>query len=235
MTESEDTKCMITDKQLAANRANAQKSTGPRSVDGKQRSRLNATRHGLAGHVTVLPDEDREAFNNFASKIVESFAPADANESQLAHCYASYMWRINRAAAIEENIFTLGNIEGLIGNLDLEHAETHNALSSAKTFLAEARELDRLSLYNQRLVNSALKILKQLEHAQAERRKREDTEVNEVLNIYNIHKSQNAAFDPQQHGFVLTRSKVEDLVHRRSLQNPSYVAQLTRKQRAKAA
>ena len=38
---------MATDRQIAANKANAQKSTGPKSTDGKATSARNATRHGL--------------------------------------------------------------------------------------------------------------------------------------------------------------------------------------------
>lgn len=39
---------MATDKQIAANRRNAARSTGPRSLRGKAKSRMNAFRHGLS-------------------------------------------------------------------------------------------------------------------------------------------------------------------------------------------
>jgi hypothetical protein len=39
---------MTTDRKIESNRKNAQKSTGPRSEDGRRRSRANALRHGLA-------------------------------------------------------------------------------------------------------------------------------------------------------------------------------------------
>jgi len=44
---------MATEKQIAANRRNAKKSTGPRTQEGKARSRMNALRHGLA---VMLPE-----------------------------------------------------------------------------------------------------------------------------------------------------------------------------------
>src|SRR4051812_18663499 len=40
---------MATEKQIAANHANAKRSTGPRTLAGKQRSAQNAYRHGLSG------------------------------------------------------------------------------------------------------------------------------------------------------------------------------------------
>ncbi len=60
-TELKGQPIMLSDKQLAANRANAEKSTGPRTVEGKNRSRLNALRHNLTGQVTTLTDPDRLA------------------------------------------------------------------------------------------------------------------------------------------------------------------------------
>ena len=43
---------MATEKQIAANRANAKKSTGPKSVTGKERSSRNSIKHGLSGLAT---------------------------------------------------------------------------------------------------------------------------------------------------------------------------------------
>jgi hypothetical protein len=44
------------------NRRNAARSTGPRTPEGKSRSRLNALKHGLTARTLVLPGEDPEAF-----------------------------------------------------------------------------------------------------------------------------------------------------------------------------
>src|SRR6187200_3004233 len=47
---------MVSPKQAAANKANAQRSTGPRSIAGKSRSRANALKHGLAVPASATPE-----------------------------------------------------------------------------------------------------------------------------------------------------------------------------------
>jgi hypothetical protein len=46
---------MASPRQIAANRSNAQRSTGPRTAAGKARARANATRHGLGTPAAALP------------------------------------------------------------------------------------------------------------------------------------------------------------------------------------
>ena len=46
-------------RRLAANRANAKRSTGPRTPAGKARARVNAHKHGLAAHVAGDPEVER--------------------------------------------------------------------------------------------------------------------------------------------------------------------------------
>lgn len=204
---------MLSEKQLAANRANAQKSSGPKSQSGKKRSSLNAVRHGLTGQVVVLPSEDMEAFNRFATAIVDSFKTADAAEEQLAHSYAGLQWRINRATSIESTMFTLGIMEQNAENLGIEHAEAHNAISNAKTFRSQSQEFDRIGIYTQRLINSAEKVLKQLKQLQAERKERQEKELADASLLYQFHRARSESFDPRQNGFDLTIAQVKAHIH----------------------
>jgi hypothetical protein len=72
---------MISDKQLEANRNNALRSTGPKTKDGRKRSRLNALRHGLTGQVTTMTDEDRAAHDKFSQALIRSLAPEGAHSA----------------------------------------------------------------------------------------------------------------------------------------------------------
>ena len=68
---------MVSQRQLEANRANAKRSTGPKSASGKARSRLNAVTHGLTSRQLVVgaeKPEDFDAFRDEASAIPEGAA-----------------------------------------------------------------------------------------------------------------------------------------------------------------
>ena len=59
---------MATSQQkIDTNRANAQKSTGPKTASGKERSRANALKHGLTGAGVVVPPEDFDRFERRAN------------------------------------------------------------------------------------------------------------------------------------------------------------------------
>jgi uncharacterized membrane protein YcjF (UPF0283 family) len=59
----------VSEARLRANRENAQHSTGPRTEEGKKRSALNSTRHGILAQVIHLPEEEMLVFNAFTKKI----------------------------------------------------------------------------------------------------------------------------------------------------------------------
>jgi hypothetical protein len=220
---------MLSDKQLAANRENAQKSTGPRTEEGKRRSSLNATRHGLTGQVIVLPEENLAAFNKFAFDQVTTLGPGDANEQQLAQSWAVSQYRINRAYAIEDNIYTKGNIDNLAGGLNLEHPEAHNAMCDAETFLQHSKVLGNMSLYIGRLVRQSAAILKDFNTMKAARLKREEEELIEAARAYRNFKNEGVVFEPKENGFVFSLEKIQAFCRRRRVFLPSYVRELKEK------
>ena len=74
---------MPSKKQIAANRANSTKSTGPKSVVGKSRSRKNAWKHGLTAKEIVMQGEDAEAFAAFRDGLMTDFEPCSTIECEL--------------------------------------------------------------------------------------------------------------------------------------------------------
>jgi len=97
----------ISENQLAANRENAKKSTGPTSEEGKSKSSRNASRHYITGHVSTMTEEDRAAYNARLDALIDDTKPQGALELTLVQSVAPGFWRLSRAEAIEENTFAM--------------------------------------------------------------------------------------------------------------------------------
>jgi hypothetical protein len=102
---------MTSIKQWRANRGNARRSTGPKSLNGKLRSRQNAVRHGLTAETVIGVLEDPEDYQAFEAAIIADFQPITTIEHELVVRLASILWRLRRAVAIESGIL---NIQGEI-------------------------------------------------------------------------------------------------------------------------
>src|SRR5882724_12631850 len=127
----------ISEAQLEANRQNAQKSTGPRTEEGKKRCRINATRHGLTGQFHAFSHEDKRAFDEHCTSLMADFQPQTYREQSLAMSIAENTWRLNRGRALENNIFALG-ISGVIGNTTVaDSPEVHAAACQARVWLQD--------------------------------------------------------------------------------------------------
>ena len=87
---------------LAANRANAQHSTGPTSAQGKAFSSLNAVKTGLTGRTVVLPSDDALAYQNHMLAYQNELKPVGAQESDLVASVANGMWRLNAFPALNK-------------------------------------------------------------------------------------------------------------------------------------
>jgi hypothetical protein len=94
-------------KQIEANRRNAQKSTGPTTVDGKQRSRSNALRHGLTAETVIGVLESAEDYVAFEAAVVAEYDPQSVIARELVARLASLLWRLRRATAIETGLFAM--------------------------------------------------------------------------------------------------------------------------------
>jgi len=98
---------MTSFKQVEANRANAQKSTGPVTPEGKQRSRCNALRHGLTAEVVIGALEDADDYGAFEQVIITGYDAQSAVERELVRRLAGVLWRLRRATTMETGLFEI--------------------------------------------------------------------------------------------------------------------------------
>src|SRR3954462_11253132 len=90
---------MTTERQIAANRQNAQHSTGPRTQQGKAVASRNNTRHGLRATTPVIPRlESPEDWAQHREATIASLAPDNILEASLAERVALILWRLDRVA-----------------------------------------------------------------------------------------------------------------------------------------
>src|SRR5690348_5541346 len=92
---------MPSDRQLAANRRNAQRSTGPNTQAGKEKSKMNALKHGLASGSVVLEHEDAAEFQELKQALLDEHAPAGLTERALTIQLAESYWRLLRTRRVE--------------------------------------------------------------------------------------------------------------------------------------
>jgi hypothetical protein len=91
-------------RQIAANRRNAQKCTGPKTEEGKRASRMNALKHGMSARILVLPYEDEIEYHELRAKLIEGYQPANNQELMLVDQIAAGYWRTARARAYERDM-----------------------------------------------------------------------------------------------------------------------------------
>jgi hypothetical protein len=92
---------MISAKQQAANERNAQKSTGPATAEGRDRSSRNATTHGLASREALLASEDAEAFQLHMESFLHNYRPKSDAEKFYVIQMAEAAWRLRRVRKFE--------------------------------------------------------------------------------------------------------------------------------------
>ena len=96
---------MTSERQIAANRANACHSTGPKTPEGKAAVRLNACGHGLLARDAVLPGEDANAFEDLFNQLRAHYLPVGPIEEFLVARLTNTMWRLQRVPRAETELF----------------------------------------------------------------------------------------------------------------------------------
>jgi hypothetical protein len=105
---------MTSARKAEANRQNAQKSTGPKTPEGKAAVSLNALKHGLLSNEILLPGEDEEALRELDESLRGELQPVGVVEVLLVDRITSLLWRLRRLGHVESGIFALELYEHLL-------------------------------------------------------------------------------------------------------------------------
>jgi hypothetical protein len=185
---------MTTQKQRDANRRNAMKSTGPKTVEGRERSKSNALKHGLTAAQIIVFDEKAEDLEQFHQELIDELIPRGTLEEQLVERIAFCVWRLRRAYRIEAILFAPARTAvreprepsaKMVKFLGLEEARKAMARMAAldppptdapdigavfRTLAVDRGPLLQLSRYETTIERSLHRALHDLERLQARRR-----------------------------------------------------------------
>jgi hypothetical protein len=198
----------ISPSQLAANRANSQLSTGPRTLEGKAKSSLNAVKTGLTGRAVLLPTEDAATYEQHVRDFFKELDPTGPRECALAQQLADHAWRLDRIPALEMGIYALGRIQ-FANQFDQEAAALRPGLIEVHTFLTYEKQLRNLQLQYGRLCRQREKDTAELRQLQQERIRNERENLDIASKIYTAAKHDGTPFDPADHGFDFSVDDVE--------------------------
>ena len=184
---------MSSDAKILANRLNALKSTGPRTIEGKAAVSQNAVKHGLLAEQDVISSESQADFDQYRQQLLDELNPISPMESMLAERIVTLSWRLKRAGRFQNQAIDTLNanqtndplkkltqslyrniagepLRGAVGS----NGELALGRLAVKDF-ANARVLDRLLMYERRIEHSLYKTILEFQRLNIARRLKEES------------------------------------------------------------
>ena len=178
------------------------RSTGPRTAAGKQRSSMNALTHGLTSCAPVLATEDPAAYQRHCRQFFDEYQPATATETQLTQELADTSWRLNRIPHLESALLDrAANPPSDQARIDFDIVDAHRALGT-------------LGMHYQRLSRQFQKTVDQLREIQSERSREQARELRHAAAVLEHHKRKGIPYDLAEDGFVFPKAQVEAFAQR---------------------
>ncbi len=140
----------ISPAQLRANRANAQLSSGPATLDGKTTSSLNAVKTALTGRTVLLHSDDAAEYQRHLAAYEKELSPVGQRESDLVQSIADTVWRLGRIPGLELAIYAQGRVQ-FADEFKDHDAALRPGLIELKTFMTYEKQLRNLHLQESHL------------------------------------------------------------------------------------
>jgi hypothetical protein len=192
----------------AAERANAQHSTGPKTESGKSTSSKNAKDEAaslsepkiqqvtaLTGRTVLLPGDDADRYERHLNQYKKAYQPGGECELELVQSLADTTWRLDRIPGLEEAIYAKGNSEFAAEVSDLDPL-ARSASLRMRTYLAYERQLRNLNLQEMRLHRLREKLIAEIKQLQKEREQKEKDDLSIAAKLYVTAKHDREPFDP---------------------------------------
>ncbi len=170
-------KNQISEKQIEANRMNALKSTGPKTLKGKEKAAQNALKFGFTAKKFIIPDEEKKDFDEYHQKMIDVLKPNTILTEELVLNISMAFWKSRRYANLESIVVKIGQLNELekysqpfSNDYKREIAENQKIKNEPickdvglipPPFSFDIKSLGKLSSMQNQECNRALRLLKQ--------------------------------------------------------------------------
>jgi hypothetical protein len=199
---------VCSEARLAANRANAQHSTGPRTEEGKAKSSMNAVKTGLTGITILLPTDDALAYQQHLDRHFREFSPATDKEKAFVQTIADTEWRLLRIAPLEAGIYAVGRRKLADLFPEEKNPATREDLITAEIFMTYRKDFSNLALQERRLRNQRQAYVAELRELQKERLEKQQQDLTRAAALYKDAQKRALPFHPAFFGFVFSTDEI---------------------------
>jgi hypothetical protein len=166
---------MASKRQIEANRRNAQKSTGPKSPEGKAVSSMNALKTGLHARSEVLPSESPAQYQELIARYYADHKPATALACQYVDEIIYCTWNLRRLRRVESELYDF--VHGDCYEPDDDYPLGQACAKNPKVFSQLQWRMDA----NRRALDKAVKSLREVQAAEREAASAPPTPVTETI------------------------------------------------------
>jgi hypothetical protein len=159
----------------------------------RDRRALSALRHGLTGQIYIFTPGEQAAYDKHCQGYHQSLAPEGSLEIDLAQSIADDRWRMKRAAALENSIFAAGINRP--GEIVTDNDEVDAALAQGRVWVAQAGNLQLLTLYESRIQRRFERNMAELRIIQSERKAALQQAVEQAALFLELAENKGETFD----------------------------------------
>ena len=176
---------------------------------------MNALRNGLTGQIVVMPNEDLQAYQRHLKAYADEYEPKGATEADLVQALADTSWRLNRVAALETNLLTLG-IATKVSPVTNAPSEVQDAMAMVAALESQSKALSNLSMHSQRLSRQFERTVVQLRELQKTRQTKEKQDLEDLVKVIEMQEAKGKTYDPSADGFVFSKAQINEAIRTRN-------------------
>jgi hypothetical protein len=168
---------------------------GPKTVEGRRRSSLNAIKTLITSKVHLCSPEEQPAYDAHMAAYKEALAPVGILETELVAEISKLRWRLKRASSVEDSLFSMGHLEHA-NHMNTGDNAVDSCLAEGMVWKEQAHNLLLISLYETRMRRAVEKDMAALEAMQNKRKEAYAQAQNEAIRLAQLAASEGEEYDP---------------------------------------